>query len=93
MAFCSLLDAKIPLLLGMDLLTNMLKSIIDCGRNVVAFPTVENMFYYAEKLSGNHLAVCLSTRSWWKPVPATFLFDDPAVLTLGLDRDSESWAE
>ena len=65
----SILNASVPILLGMDLLTEQKQAIFDCGRGMICSPMDERVFYYAERLPGNHLAVCLTSRDWWSRVP------------------------
>ena len=78
----SILNANVPILLGMDLLTEQKKAIIDCGRGMICFPMDESAFYYAERFPGNHLAVCLTSRDWWSRVPPSiFLGQSEESLT------------
>ena len=64
----SVMPNRVPILLGMDILTDLLKVVVDCGRNWIGLPTLGKVFY-CERLSSNHLAVNLSTPQWWKEVP------------------------
>ena len=57
----STLDAAVPILLGMDLLTNMLEALVDCGRGAVALATLVASFWERERLPGGRLAVCLTS--------------------------------
>ena len=68
------IDADVPILIGMDILEVVLKSIIDCGRGFVAFPTLAEKFWMCERLAGGHLAVCLTAPSWWTEVPKSILW-------------------
>ncbi|CAK0809563.1 unnamed protein product [Prorocentrum cordatum] len=64
----SVMANNVPILLGMDILTDALKVVVDCGRNWIGFPTLGNKVYYCERLSSKHLAINLSTPQWWREV-------------------------
>ncbi|CAK0818384.1 unnamed protein product, partial [Prorocentrum cordatum] len=65
----SVMPNRVPILLGMDILTDSLKVVVDCGRNWIGLPTMGNKVFFCERLSSNHLAVNLTTPQWWKEVP------------------------
>ncbi|CAK0837902.1 unnamed protein product, partial [Prorocentrum cordatum] len=65
----SVMPNRVPILLGMDILTDSLKVVVDCGRNWIGLPTMGNKVFYCERLSSNHMAVNLTTPQWWKEVP------------------------
>ncbi|CAK0829661.1 unnamed protein product [Prorocentrum cordatum] len=65
----SVMANRVPILLGMDILTDDLKVVVDCGRNWLGLPTLGNKVYYCERLSSKHLAINLSTPQWWREVP------------------------
>ncbi|CAK0840994.1 unnamed protein product, partial [Prorocentrum cordatum] len=64
----SVMANRVPILLGMDILTDDLKVVVDCGRNWIGLPTLGNKVYYCERLSSKHLAINLSTPQWWREV-------------------------
>ena len=67
------MDANVPILFGMEVLAESIGAIIDCKRGWVAFSPggqEDNLCVYAcEKLSGRHLAVNISRKVWWQPLP------------------------
>ncbi|CAK0901098.1 unnamed protein product [Prorocentrum cordatum] len=65
----SVMPNRVPILLGMDILTDSLKVVVDCGRNWIGLPTMGNKVFFCERLSSNHLAVNLTTPQWWREVP------------------------
>ena len=75
----SVLAARVPILLGMDLLRTECNAVIDCGRGLLCLPSICPTFYYCEPLSGGHLAVNLTNPEWWRSVPASLLWQDAGV--------------
>ena len=78
----SVMPNRVPILLGMDILTDDLKVVVDCGRNWLGLPTLGNKIYYCERLSSKHLAINLSSPQWWKEVPLSLSLGPGTLVTL-----------
>ncbi|CAK0833389.1 unnamed protein product, partial [Prorocentrum cordatum] len=65
----SVMSNRAPILLGIDILADDLKVVVDCGRNWPGLPTLGNKVFYCERLSSKRLAINLSTPQWWREVP------------------------
>eukprot|EP00969_Alexandrium_andersonii_P265289 11723857-Alexandrium_andersonii.AAC.1 len=61
----AVIDADVPILIGMDLLRDRTNAVIDCGRGWIAIPDFSDQIYKCERLPGGHLAVCLTDSQWW----------------------------
>ena len=61
----AVIDANVPILLGMDSLRDRANSIIGCGRGWIALPDLSDRIFKCERLPGGHLAVCLTEPQWW----------------------------
>ena len=78
----SVMPNRVPILLGMDILTDDLKVVVDCGRNWLGLPTLGNKIYYCERLSSKHLAINLSSPQWWKEVPLSLTLGPENLVTV-----------
>ncbi|CAK0827540.1 unnamed protein product, partial [Prorocentrum cordatum] len=76
---------RVPILLGMDILTDDLKVVVDCGRNWIGLPTLGNKVYYCERLSSKHLSINLSTPQWWREVSLPLSLESCHVNMTGRD--------
>ncbi|CAK0826625.1 unnamed protein product [Prorocentrum cordatum] len=81
----SVMANRVPTLLGMDILTDDLKVVVDCGRNWIGLPTLGNKVYYCERLSSKRLAINLSTPQWWREVSLPLSLESCHVNMTGRD--------
>ncbi|CAK0851391.1 unnamed protein product [Prorocentrum cordatum] len=79
----SVMPNRVPILLGMDILSDCLKMVVDCGQNWIGLPTLGNKVFYCERLSSNRMAVNVSTPQWWKEAP--FFLPNPGCLATESD--------
>ena len=78
----AVMSNRVPLLLGMDILTDDLQVVVDCGRNWLGLPTLGNKIYYCERLSSNHLAINLSSPQWWEEVLLSLTLGPDVAVTM-----------
>ncbi|CAK0870614.1 unnamed protein product [Prorocentrum cordatum] len=78
----SAMPNRVPALIGMDILTDDLKVVVDCGRNWLGLPTLGNRTFYCERLSSKHLAINLSSPQWWKEVPLSLSLGPDVVVNM-----------
>ncbi|CAK0843086.1 unnamed protein product [Prorocentrum cordatum] len=81
----SVMANRVPILLGVDILTDDSKVVVDCGRNWIGLPTLGNKVYYCERLSSKHLAINLSTPQWWREVSLPLSLESCHVNMTGRD--------
>eukprot|EP00959_Pyramimonas_sp_CCMP1952_P099093 2071428-Pyramimonas_sp.AAC.1 len=63
----SVMDNRVPILLGVDILKDDLKVVVDCGRNWIGLPALGNAVYHCERPSSKRVAIDLLTpQRWWE---------------------------
>ena len=63
----SIMDARVPPLIGMDLMTPW-GAVVDTGHSLVCFVTVSTQLFACHRLASGHMAINLATPVWWQPV-------------------------
>jgi len=84
----SVLDADVPILIGMEVMELSLRALIDCGHGRICFPgcragTGGLRLWQCEKLPGRHLAINLSNPDWWIPSPFGMPMSSPGDFVEG----------
>ena len=86
----SVMDNMVPILLGMDVLADATGAILDCGNGYLGLPKICcDKVFYCEKLPSGHLAVNLTSPTWWTEVPRHVLVSSATVEELAAGGEVE----
>eukprot|EP00959_Pyramimonas_sp_CCMP1952_P230141 4811684-Pyramimonas_sp.AAC.1 len=78
----SAMPNRVPILIGVDIMTDDLKVVVDCGRNWLGPPTLGNKTFHCERLSSKRLAINFSSPQWWKEVPLSLSLGPGVVVNV-----------
>ncbi|CAK0898390.1 unnamed protein product [Prorocentrum cordatum] len=66
----SIMDNEVPLLIGMDILgPDHASALIDCGNGYLMLPKLSSNIVQCRKMPSGHLAINVTTPTWWQHVP------------------------